>query len=58
MNLPKVPILEMSAARNVVIKVSVKTCERWQLNEEQQLILQGHKVNEGIGWNTLAGIRN
>ena len=50
LNSPTLQRIESSTEENVVIKVFIKTCERWRLDEEQQLILLGYGAEGYLQW--------
>ncbi len=55
---PQSPIHDIGTTRHVIIKVFANTCRRWQLNNQQQLILLGYRGNDAIGGELLAGHTN
>ena len=48
LNSPTLRQIESSTEQNVVIKIFIKTCERWRLDEEQQWILLGYRAEGDV----------
>ena len=51
-----VPLAEVrEEAREGLVDAFLKTCQRWQLNSDDQMILLGYRPNDAVGLRVLAG---